>query len=90
MISLELLKHIQDTVTSTAREASEDAAMGGHMSDGGASRMMENLRFFLDGVTGQVPHQYKGIVKSFNKKKLESEDPEYKEFLRLSTKFNKE
>ena len=92
------LKEISDKITSVAFNLREDAGHSGSWTDGGASVLEDSLSIFINGVkTGanavggfrgeigdykfEVPEQW---VKYFIE-----EDKEYKEYLRLKTKFEK-
>lgn len=86
MIDEELVNYIEKRVNDLADDLEMNAAYGGSMSDGGASRKRENLEFWLSGVRQDVPKQYAQLVKEFESKK----DPEYQKYLELKKKFEGE
>lgn len=86
-INYQKIELIRQTLTSTAKEMRESAALGGGWGDGGASKMLSDFEVWLDGVnfalTGET-NEYKEIIDKHTK----DNDPEYQEFLRLKEKFN--
>lgn len=81
-----LIQIIKQKVEASAKNAREDAGYSGSWTDGGASRMEEKLKHWLDGIrfaqTGETDI-YKAIVKDFK----DTQDPEYQAWLRLNQKF---
>lgn len=86
MLDKELVNYIEKRVNDIADDLEMNAAYGGHMGDGGASRKRENLEFWLSGVRQDVPKHYAEIVSEFERKK----DPEYQKYLELKKKFEGE
>ena len=70
---------IMDMVLDEAIIAKHDAAMGGCMGDGGASVLIDQVRFFKLGWAKQLPKEWKHHV-------LKA-DPEYQTYLKLKEKF---
>lgn len=72
---------LQRLVEADAETRRENAAMGGHTHDGGASRLLEQVKFFNYGKAGTVPPEWGKYVKEL--------DPEWLEYQRLQAKFGK-
>lgn len=87
-VNVKLVNHIKDVVAKAAHRAREDAGYGGRHDDGGASRSLERLKFWLDGIeytkTGKTV-VYKTIATDFER----ATDPDYQTYLRLQEKFGK-
>ena len=67
-------------ILEVAKQLREDAAYNGSWTDGGASRLEEQVRFFqAGGGSGPIPAEWKQYEKLI--------DPEYSEFQRLKKKF---
>lgn len=66
-----------------ANERELNAGYGGHMHDGGAGYMRNNVDAYKAGLNKKVPD----FLKSSYELAMKESDPEYKEFIRLSKKF---
>ena len=86
MLDKELVNYIEKRVNDLADDLEMNAAYGGSMSDGGASRNRENLKFWLSGVRQGIPKQYAQLAEEFESRK----DPEYQKYLELKKKFEGE
>lgn len=77
---------IRNTLNANAIERKNDAALAGSWDDGGASKMLTEFDFWLDGVnfalTGNTT-KYKNIINQHNREN----DPEYQQYLELKKKF---
>jgi hypothetical protein len=86
--AIKLAKEIENVVVTSAGKARDDAAYGGSHGDGGASRSIELLKYWLDGIefaqTGKTT-----VYKSLAQKIEQEKDPDYAEWLRLNEKFAK-
>ena len=92
------LKEISDKITSVAFNLREDAGHSGSWTDGGASVLEDSLSMFVHGVKAGVNAWWCGkelvgdyqfeVPEQWVKYFIE-EDKEYKEYLRLKTKFEK-
>lgn len=86
--AIKLAKEIENVVVTSAGKVRDDAAYGGSHGDGGASRSIELLKYWLDGIefakTGKTT-----VYKSLAQKIEQEKDPEYQEWLRLNEKFTK-
>jgi hypothetical protein len=87
------LLQIAETITQKANEMRTDAAYTGEHGDGGASKLEQNLEFFVLGFKTQTGNM--GILGLETKvdvpyawqKYFFRQDPEYDEYLRLKNKF---
>lgn len=75
----ELFDKIIPLVLAAAKSAREDAGFSGLMSDGGASILEAQVKFFQYGLSCQFPPEWEQYRKLL--------DPEYIEYLRLKRKF---
>jgi len=98
------LKEISDKITSVAFNLREDAGYSGSWTDGGASVLEDSLSMFINGVKaalttagvidensygdGAEDYQFE-VPKQWTKYFIE-DDKEYKEYLRLKNKFERE
>lgn len=71
---------IRNTLNANASERKNDAALAGSWGDGGASKMLSEFDFWLDGVnfalTGNTV-KYNHIIEQHNREN----DPEYQQYL---------
>ena len=74
----EIIKYI-NAALDDAKQRREDAGMGGYHTDGGASQIEENVRFYKLGLNKSIPIEWKQLV--------EKKSPEYKLYLDLKRKF---
>ena len=79
-------KAIMQAVRDKAEEKKLNAAYGGEMGDGGAGHLESVLEAWKAGLQGKVPRELKHIAKEVERKA----DPEYKEYERLTEKFEGE
>ena len=93
------LRQIVETITQKANEMRTSAAYGGDHGDGGASKLENNLEFFVlgfkthaDAVVDDPNHviyvQTEVEVPLAWQKYFFRQNPEYNEYLRLKSKFN--
>ena len=92
------LKEISDKITSVAFNLREDAGYSGSWTDGGASVLEDSLSMFINGVKAAL--NTAGIIDGVEDYQLEvpkqwtkyfiEDDKEYKEYLRLKNKFERE
>lgn len=82
-----LIQYIAEQVKKAAKSASDGAGYGGRHDDGGSSRMLENLNFWVAGINSAIPKAYEGYEDQFEFDLLTKNNPEYEEFLRLQEKF---
>lgn len=76
-VSKELLHEILSLVQAEVLALSEQAR---------AQQLLENLRYYQLGVTGEIPTEWQ----TFLHRAKAQLDPEYSEFKRLQRKFNKD
>lgn len=73
------IKQIIEVIKEEAHERKMGAAFNGERSDGGASILENQIRFYLLGQKGEVPPEWKKYEHKI--------DPEYREYMRLKEKF---
>ena len=77
------INEIMDLILVNAEQMRTDAAMGGEMGDGGASRLEEQVKFYKQGWEGHFPNEWETYRRQYNREN----DPEYETYLRLKDKF---
>lgn len=82
----DLVAFIIGSVSKASDAKERMAAMSGAAGDGGASRMRDKLKYWTAGLRNEVPDEYQGIVRQFEKEL----DPEYAQYLKLKKKFEEE
>lgn len=73
------IQRLIEKVLDDANCREQDSAFEGGMSDGGAGRLREQVRFYIYGRDGTIPSEWK-----IHEHKL---DPEYQKYLELKKKF---
>lgn len=73
------LDKLIDLVLKDANRKEKDAVYAGERSDGGASRLREQVKFYNYGRKNEVPIEWRDYEKQL--------DEEYEEYLRLKNKF---
>lgn len=73
------IDELKQKVLETAEERREAAALGGESGDGGAHRLIEQVRFYELGESGVIPEEWSVYAKQL--------DPEWEEYCRLKKKF---
>lgn len=84
----ELIEEITRRVRASAHAARENAGYAGAWDDGGASRMLERLDAWLDGIQfarSGVTNTYRDLAARISR----DGDPEYTRYLELKKKFEK-
>lgn len=84
----EIIKKISAEIKWSAECTRMNAGYDGRMDDGGASKMEEYLKYWLDGIAFAESGKtsvYESILQTIEKES----DPEYLEFNRLKEKFKK-
>lgn len=77
------VKHISKRVITRAAEKALDAGYSGAHHDGGARRLVSELKAWCRGLDGELPEEFREDCVTITKE----EDPEYAEYLRLREKF---
>jgi len=83
---------ILSMVRNWAANARETAGFNGRWDDGGAGAMEAQAKFYEYGMRRECPPDWGGFFDDANKilqKEEFRKDPEYKEYLRLQSKFGK-
>lgn len=81
-------KDIEDIMNLILKDADKreiSAGYSGSHSDGGASRLRDQVNFYKAGMNGDIPPEWNEYVKEH----VKNTDPEYSEFVRLQKKFEK-
>ena len=71
-------------VKKEAQNRRDNGGYAGRWDDGGASALERELEAYQAGMSGTVPSSWDFITT-----RLQNQDPEYQEYLRLSEKFGK-
>ena len=77
-------KEFLEFLTNSAIKARDSAALSGEWGDGGASRVLEQISIYKAGQYNQLPPEWEGHLKEFNKEN----DPDYLVYLELKKKFD--
>jgi len=78
-----LIAKIKALVLKQAEDNRNSAGYGGSMTDGGASLLEAQVRFYDYGARGVIPPEWEQHAKEAKAQA----DPEYAEYLRLAAKF---
>ena len=81
-----MIKNINEIVALILKDADKresDAGMGGYSHDGGASKLREQVNFYLIGLREGFPDCWLNYKEQFEKEI----DPEYAQYLKLKKKF---
>jgi hypothetical protein len=73
------INKVMELVLASAHQARENAGMGGYHSDGGASDLETQVKFYRLGQANLLPEEWKRYA--------DKTDPEYLTYLRLRLKF---
>ena len=73
------IQKIMELFLTDAHKRSEDAGYQGSWSDGGASTLISQVKFYSCGMKGEIPTEWKEYVK----KVKETSVPEYAEYLNI-------
>lgn len=82
-MSDEIFEKVVALVLAEAQEKRNSAGWSGSMSDGGAARLEEQVRFFRYGRDRVMPDEWR----VFEQQVVRDSDPEYAEYQRLKAKF---
>jgi len=77
--SIDLANKLVSIVLARAQSQRESAGLNGDWSDGGASKLETQARFYSMGVQRMIPPEWESYSKEM--------DPEYDHYLRLKKKF---
>lgn len=78
-----MISAIERAVREDVQARKDSSARGGGRDDDGASRDLDMLAAWLDGLHMRVPAQLNRIYKRF----VRAQDPEFKEYQRLKARF---
>lgn len=77
------IEKIMDLILKDADKREMNAGFSGSHSDGGSSRLRDQVNFYKDGMNGDIPTVWKEYVNEY----VRNTDPEYPEYVRLKEKF---
>lgn len=75
------VKKLTEIILKATARKEDDAGYEGGMNDGGASRLREQVKFFMYGFNLVVPPEWREFQVQL--------DPEYQKYLELKKKFEK-
>jgi len=79
----DIVEKIMELILEDADKKEMNAGYGGSHSDGGASRLRDQVNFYKAGMNGIIPTVWDEYVKEY----VKNTDPEYSEYVRLKEKF---
>ena len=76
---------VMELIITDANKREMNAGYSGSHSDGGASRLRDQVNFYKLGMNREVPTEWTEYVNEY----VKNSDPEYSEYVRLKEKFEK-
>lgn len=88
-----VISAVANEIRSCGSRLADDAARGGSMHDRGGSSLIDKAEYYLMGMNGIIPEEWKNLYKE-TEQRMKSEqakkaDPEYTEYLRMKSKFER-
>jgi hypothetical protein len=77
------IENVMEIILKDANKREQDAGFSGSHSDGGASRLREQVEFYKYGIDGLVPPECNKYITDY----INEKDPDYSEYIRLKEKF---
>jgi hypothetical protein len=79
------IEKLMEIILNDADKRAENAGYGGSHSDGGASRLRDQVKFYKAGINGTIPTEWNDYLTEY----VRNTDPEFSEYVRLKEKFEK-
>lgn len=88
-----IMSAVANEIRTQGVRLADSAAHGGSMHDGGGSISIDRAEYYLMGMNGMIPEEWKNLYQEteqwMKSEKAKKADPEYAEYLRMKIKFER-